>query len=124
MGNDNWHWGEPNKHGSVLSLFAPDRYRIGESGEVARVAAKANGDTIECTVIYLDEDGNWADGEPAATATAAKRSAATLALEARIEWYHRQMLAARVALDAGKIEETLALLAGAERQRELGVADA
>lgn len=116
-----WNW-EPIE-GSTVGLFAPERYGLEEP--VATITAVANeAGRIELLTYYVDPDGVQHEGPVEKSATTAERVAAGLAYEARIEWAHRQMLAARVALDAGRTEEALALLAGAERQRELGVADA
>ena len=119
---ERWTWEPIGRYSSGVKLIAPSRYAIGESGEVARVVAKADEDGgMTFAVTYLDADGTMVDGEGASAVNGAKRNAATLALEARIEWAHRQMLAARQALDAGHTEEALALLAGADRQLSMEV---
>jgi hypothetical protein len=104
--------------GATVALLAPERWGI--ETPMATVTAVANEEgKIELLTHYLDADGEMVSGPVEKSATSAERVALGHALEARIEWEYRQRLAARVALDAGNIEEALALLAGAPRQMTL-----
>ena len=108
--------------GATVGLLAPERWGI--ESPMATVTAVANeSGKIELLTHYVDADGVMTEGPVEKSATSAERIALGMALESRVEWAHRQMIAARQALDLGHVEEALALLAGAERQIGIGVPD-